>query len=88
MFHTSSPQQALTSKVVMVKSVNGLSPDFLAMTVAVVEPFTILFIAATFLSVPEMNLILMTFPVCSALAGGSYFSATQGLCVSTDAVRF
>ena len=35
---TSSPLQALTSKVYIVR---GLSPDFLAMTVAVVDPFTI-----------------------------------------------
>ena len=36
---TSSPEQALTSKVV---SVSGLSPDSLVMTVVVVDPSTVL----------------------------------------------
>ena len=36
---TSSPLQALTSKVV---SVSGLSPDSLVMTVVVVDPSTVL----------------------------------------------
>ena len=35
---TSSPLQALTSKVVPV---SGLSPDSLVMTVVVVDPFTV-----------------------------------------------
>ena len=37
--HTSSPLQALTSKVV---SVSGLSPAFRVMTVVVVDPSTVL----------------------------------------------
>ena len=58
------------------------------MTVAVVDPFTIFSLQQPFSVSLKRTWYLVTFPVCPALAGGSHFSATQGLCVSTDAVRF
>ena len=82
---TSSLLQALTSKVYIV---SGLSPDFLAMTVAVVDPFTIFSLQQPFSLSLKRIWYFVTFPVCTALAGGSHFSVTEGLCESTVAIRF
>ena len=81
---TSSPLQALTLKVNVD---SGVSPDSLVMTVVVVDPFTN-FSPWKLMSLLKWTSYLVTYPAYAALAGGSQFRVTEGVCVSTKAVRF